>query len=43
MTDDVIQTLEDMDIAFGSKITDSEREHRECICRDLGLPARKEL
>lgn len=43
VADDVTQTLEDMDTAFGSKITDSEREHKECIYRDLGLPIRKEL
>ncbi|OAX36576.1 general substrate transporter [Rhizopogon vinicolor AM-OR11-026] len=35
--------LTDMDTAFGSKVTDSEREHKERIYRDLGLPVKAPL
>jgi hypothetical protein len=43
LADDVVQTLEETDAAFGSKVTDSEREHKECIYRDLGLPVNAPL
>jgi hypothetical protein len=39
-TDDIVQTLEEMDAAFGDNATDREREHMESICRELGLPVK---
>jgi diphthamide synthase (EF-2-diphthine--ammonia ligase) len=39
-TTDDVQTLEEMDAAFGDYATDREREHMESICRELGLPAK---
>jgi len=38
IADDVVQTLEEMDAAFGDNATDRERQHLEGICRELGLP-----
>ena len=34
-----LQTLEEMDAAFGDNASEKEREHMERICRELGLPA----
>jgi hypothetical protein len=36
----MVQTLEEMDAAFGDNATDREREHMENICRELGLPVK---
>jgi hypothetical protein len=36
--DDVVQTLEEMDPVFRDNATDSLREHKEGIRRELGLP-----
>jgi hypothetical protein len=38
MADDVVQTLEEMDPVFRDNATDSLREHKEGIRRELGLP-----
>lgn len=38
IADDAVQTLEEMDAAFGDIATDREREHMKGICRELDLP-----
>ena len=39
-THDAVQTLEEMDVAFGDNATERERQHMEGICRELGLPVK---
>ncbi|OJA20517.1 hypothetical protein AZE42_01614 [Rhizopogon vesiculosus] len=34
------RSLEEMDAAFGDNTADSQREHLECIYRELGLPVK---
>lgn len=37
IADEIVQTLEGTDPLFRDNATDSQREHKEAICRELGL------
>jgi hypothetical protein len=43
VADGVVQSLEEMDPVFRDNATDSQREHKEGICRELGLLDRAPL